>query len=116
MSKVHVFNAGPCLLPSKVYDEAAEAIKDFAGTGISVLSVSHRTKEWENVMNVCFVMNAGFEGLESEFLAFAKDRQIVGIKGHRSVGGFRASVYNACSKEDVQALVNAMQEFEHLRK
>lgn len=69
-----------------------------------------------SIMNVCFVMNAGFEGLESEFLAFAKDRQIVGIKGHRSVGGFRASVYNACSKEDVQALVNAMQEFEHLRK
>ena len=51
MAKVHVFNAGPCLLPSIVYDEAVEAVRDFAGTGVSVLSVSHRTKEWENVMN-----------------------------------------------------------------
>lgn len=67
-------------------------------------------------MNVCFVMSPGNEGLEDEFLTFAKERQMVGIKGHRSVGGFRASIYNACTKEDVQALVNTMREFEQFKK
>ena len=41
---------------------------------------------------------------------------MVGIKGHRSVGGFRASIYNACSVEDVQALVDCMKAFEDLKK
>ncbi|MBR5054296.1 MAG: 3-phosphoserine/phosphohydroxythreonine transaminase, partial [Bacteroidales bacterium] len=53
MSKVHVFNAGPCLLPQSVYDASIEALKDFKGTGVSVLSISHRTKEWEATMNEC---------------------------------------------------------------
>ena len=53
MSKIHVFNAGPCLLPQEVYDHAIEAIKDFKGTGVSVLSISHRTKEWEATMDEC---------------------------------------------------------------
>lgn len=73
-------------------------------------------KEDRSIMNVCFVMSPGNEALESEFLAFAKERQMVGIKGHRSVGGFRASIYNACTKEDVQALVNTMREFEQFKK
>ena len=51
MEKVHVFNAGPCKLPQQAIDESIEAMKDFAGTGISLLSVSHRTKEWEAVMD-----------------------------------------------------------------
>ncbi|MGN1226465.1 MAG: aminotransferase class V-fold PLP-dependent enzyme, partial [Candidatus Cryptobacteroides sp.] len=50
MAKVHVFNAGPCLLPQEVLDGATEAIREFAGTGVSLLSISHRTKEWENIM------------------------------------------------------------------
>ncbi|MDR0765493.1 MAG: 3-phosphoserine/phosphohydroxythreonine transaminase [Odoribacteraceae bacterium] len=62
-------------------------------------------------MNIPFLLREGHEGLEKEFLDFAKSRNIVGIKGHRSVGGFRASVYNACSIEDVKALVTAMQDF-----
>ena len=45
---------------------------------------------------------------------FAKSKGMVGIKGHRSVGGFRASLYNACTIEDVQALVDSMQEFEKM--
>ena len=45
--KVHVFNAGPCLLPKEAIDNTIEALKDFAGTGISLLSISHRTKEWD---------------------------------------------------------------------
>ena len=67
-------------------------------------------------MNVCFVMAPGFEGLQDEFMAFSKERGMVGIKGHRSVGGFRASLYNACTQEDVEALVACMQEFEKLHK
>jgi phosphoserine aminotransferase len=49
-------------------------------------------------------------------MAFAKERGMVGIKGHRSVGGFRASIYNACPVESVQALVDCMKEFEQLKK
>ncbi len=63
-------------------------------------------------MNVCFVMAEGHEALESEFLAFATARGMHGIKGHRSVGGFRASTYNAMPLEGVQALVETMQAFE----
>ena len=73
-------------------------------------------KEDRSLMNVCFVMAPGKEALQDEFFAFAKERGMVGIKGHRSVGGFRASLYNACSIEDVQALVDCMKEFEALKK
>jgi phosphoserine aminotransferase len=73
-------------------------------------------KEDRSLMNICFVMNKGFEDKEDAFMAFAKERGMVGIKGHRSVGGFRASTYNSCPKESVQALVNCMQEFESLNK
>lgn len=68
--------------------------------------------EDRSLMNVTFVMAPGFEGLEQEFLDFAKSKGMMGIKGHRSVGGFRASIYNAMPIESVQALVDAMQEFE----
>ena len=73
-------------------------------------------KEDRSLMNVCFVMAPGHEALESEFMAFAKETGMVGIKGHRSVGGFRASIYNACPQESVDALVACMQEFEKLHK
>ena len=63
-------------------------------------------------MNICFVMTPEYKELEAEFLAFATERGMVGIKGHRSVGGFRASCYNAMPLESVKALVNCMQEFE----
>ena len=72
-------------------------------------------KEDRSIMNVCFVMAPGREDLQDEFFKFATERDMVGIKGHRSVGGFRASLYNACTQEDVEALVAAMQEFEKLR-
>jgi len=73
-------------------------------------------KEDRSIMNVCFIMAEGKEDLADEFMAFAKQRDIIGIKGHRSVGGFRASLYNACTQEDVDALVKAMQDFEKLKK
>ncbi len=82
-------------------------------------------------MNICFVMAPEYKELEAEFLKFATERGMVGIKGHRSVGGFRASCYNAMPKhrsvggfrascynampkESVQALIDCMQEFEKL--
>ena len=80
------------------------------------LFVGTAAKEDRSLMNVCFVMAPGKEDLQDEFFAFAKERGMVGIKGHRSVGGFRASLYNACSLEDVQALVDCMKEFEALKK
>jgi phosphoserine aminotransferase len=69
-------------------------------------------KEDRSLMNICFVMNEEYQSLETEFYQFATSRGMVGIKGHRSVGGFRASTYNALPKEDIVALINAMQEFE----
>ncbi len=78
--------------------------------------VGTAVKEDRSIMNVCFVMAPGHEALESEFMNFAKERGMVGIKGHRSVGGFRASIYNACPQESVDALVACMQEFEKMHK
>ena len=69
-----------------------------------------------SLMNICFVMAEGKEDLAPEFLKFATERGMVGIKGHRLVGGFRASCYNALPKESVEALVACMQEFEQLHK
>ena len=80
------------------------------------LFVGTAAPEDRSLMNVCFVMAPGKEELQDEFMAFAKERKMVGIKGHRSVGGFRASLYNACPIEDVQALVDCMKEFEELKK
>lgn len=78
------------------------------------LFVGTAAKEDRSRMNVCFVMNPEYQELEAEFLKFATDRGMVGIKGHRSVGGFRASLYNALPIESVQALIDCMQEFEKL--
>ena len=73
-------------------------------------------KEDRSLMNICFVMAEGYEELAPEFMEFAKARGMVGIKGHRLVGGFRASCYNALPKESVEALVACMQEFEQMVK
>ena len=80
------------------------------------LFVGTAVPEDRSIMNICFVMAPGREDLQDEFLAFSKERGMVGLKGHRSVGGFRASLYNACTVEDVQALVDCMKEFETLKK
>ena len=73
-------------------------------------------KEDRSIMNVCFVMAPRYENLQDEFMEYAKACGMVGIKGHRSVGGFRASIYNACTQEDVEALVKCMQDFEKSHK
>ena len=69
-------------------------------------------EEDRSLMNICFVMNDEYKELEKPFLDFATERGMVGIKGHRSVGGFRASCYNAQTIEGVNALVACMKEFE----
>lgn len=79
------------------------------------LFVGTAAREDRSIMNVCFVMAPGHEALQDEFLEFAKGKGMVGIKGHRSVGGFRASIYNACPVESVKALIACMQEFERIK-
>lgn len=69
--------------------------------------------EDRSIMNVCFVMKPEYKDLEQEFVDFATSRGMMGIKGHRDVGGFRASLYNALPMESVKALVEVMKEFEN---
>lgn len=68
--------------------------------------------EDRSLMNICFVMEDEYKELEQPFLEFARSKGMIGIAGHRSVGGFRASTYNALPRESVDALIDAMQEFE----
>ncbi len=85
-----------------LYD-AIDASKMFVGTAEA---------DSRSIMNVCFVMTPEYKELEKDFIDFCSSRGIVGIKGHRSVGGFRASLYNALPIESVQVLVDAMKDFE----
>ncbi len=78
----------------------------------SKMFVGTAQKESRSRMNICFVMKDGYKPLEDEFLKFATSKGMVGVKGHRSVGGFRASCYNALPIESVQALIDCMKEFE----
>ena len=87
---------------AKLYD-AIDSSKMFVGTAAT---------EDRSIMNVCFVMKPEYAELEKEFVEFATSQGMVGIKGHRSVGGFRASLYNALPMESVEALVATMKEFE----
>ena len=68
-----------------------------------------------SIMNVRFVMNPEYRSLEEDFLQFAAARGIVGIKGHRTVGGFRASIYNAMPLDGVKALVEAIKDYDRER-
>lgn len=84
-----------------VYDEI-DRNPLFRGTAV---------KEDRSLMNMCFVLAPGYEHLADEFVDFAQSRGIYYIKGHRSVGGFRASCYNAMPIAGAEALVNVMREF-----
>ncbi len=128
-----MFNTPP-VFPIYVINETLKWIKELGG--VTVLNAMNREKaamlyaeidrnplfkgtaavEDRSLMNICFVMNDGYEELAPEFMEFAKARGMVGIKGHRLVGGFRASCYNALPKESVEALIATMQEFETLKK
>ena len=71
-----------------------------------------KCEEDRSYMNICFVLNDEYADLQDEFFKFATERGMVGIKGHRDVGGFRASCYNAMTVEGCKALVETMKEFE----
>ena len=88
---------------AKLYD-AIDNSKIFTGTVKA---------EDRSIMNVCFVMKPEYAELEKGFVDFAATKGIVGIKGHRSVGGFRASLYNALPMESVDVLISAMKEYEN---
>lgn len=78
----------------------------------SKMFVGTADKDSRSLMNICFVMKDEYKDKEEAFMEFAKKQGMIGIKGHRSVGGFRASTYNALPIESVQALVDCMAEFE----
>ena len=71
-------------------------------------------RDSRSLMNVCF--RAPTEELETKFINEATKRGLDGLKGHRSVGGMRASIYNACPREAVEALVRFMKEFERANR
>jgi phosphoserine aminotransferase len=80
----------------------------------SKMFVGTVAKDSRSLMNICFVMKEQYKDKEDAFMEFSKTKGMIGIKGHRSVGGFRASTYNAMPIESVQALVDAMHEFEKM--
>ncbi|MCC8177170.1 MAG: 3-phosphoserine/phosphohydroxythreonine transaminase [Bacteroidales bacterium] len=92
------------LAKAKALYDAIDESKMFVGTVTN--------PEDRSIMNVCFVMRPEYQELEKPFIDFATSRGIVGIKGHRSVGGFRASLYNAMPMESVQVLIDTMKDFE----
>ena len=121
-----MFNTPPCF-PIYVSMLNLQWLKDFGG----IEAIEKRNREKAALLYAEIDSNVHFEGttekedrsvmtptfvmkdpsLEAAFLKFASDRGISGIKGHRSVGGFRASMYNAMPLESVQVLVQAMRDF-----
>lgn len=124
-----MFNTPPCL-PIFTVKETLKWIKGLGGIKVmeemnkkkanllydaidnSKMFVGTVEKDSRSRMNICFVMKEQYKDKEDAFMEFAKGKGMVGIKGHRSVGGFRASTYNALPIESVQVLIDAMHEFE----
>lgn len=90
----------------------AKAAKLYAAIDESKMFRGPVVKEDRSLMNIVFLLEDQYKDKEADFVKFCGERNVVGIKGHRSVGGFRASTYNACTLEDVDVLVKAMQDFE----
>lgn len=93
--------------------DKAKAAALYDAIDSSKLFVGTAKAEDRSIMNVTFVMKPEYAELEKDFVDFASTKGIVGIKGHRSVGGFRASIYNAMPMSSVQVLIDAMKEFEN---
>ena len=98
----------------KAAEELAKIRADilYAEIDRNKLFVGTAVEDDRSYMNITFVLKPEYQDLQDEFLAFAQSQGMVGVKGHRDVGGFRASCYNAMSVEGVEALVKCMQEFE----
>jgi phosphoserine aminotransferase len=128
-----MFNTPPCL-PIYTCMETLRWLKKLGGVKVmqkmnqekarllydeidrNPLFVGAAANDSRSLMNICFVMAPEYKELEAEFLAFTGTKGMSGLKGHRSVGGFRASTYNALGKDSVIALIGAMQEFEQMHK
>jgi len=105
-------NLGGVEVMNKMNREKAELLySEIEKSKIFIPTIAN--EQDRSIMNVCWVMNKDYTALEKEFLEYATERGMVGIKGHRSVGGFRASIYNALPKDSVEALIALMQEFEN---
>ena len=78
MSKVHVFNAGPCILPQAAIDATIAALQDFKGTGVSVMCMSHRSPQWGEVMDEC-------RALWKELLHIPDTHEVVFLGGGASL-------------------------------
>ncbi len=99
-------------IPELERRDLAKAAKLYDAIDSSKMFVGTVAKEDRSIMNVCFVMKPEYKELEKDFVDFATERGIMGIKGHRSVGGFRASLYNALPMESVDVLIKAMEDFQ----
>ncbi|MGB4205667.1 MAG: 3-phosphoserine/phosphohydroxythreonine transaminase [Bacteroidales bacterium] len=126
-----MFNTPPCL-PIFTMKETLKWVKEMGGVAKmreinhekanmlyetidnSRMFVGTAEKSSRSVMNVCFVMKEQYKDKEADFISFAQSKGMVGLKGHRSVGGFRASIYNALPKESVLALIDVIKEYEKL--
>ena len=125
IKKGSMFNTPPVLMTLRYYKEIGgvkamekidleKAAMLYDAIDSSKMFVGTAEKDSRSIMNVTFVMTPEYKELEKDFVDFCSARGIVGIKGHRSVGGFRASLYNALPVESVKALIDAMNEFEKL--
>ncbi|MDZ4204913.1 MAG: 3-phosphoserine/phosphohydroxythreonine transaminase [Bacteroidales bacterium] len=126
-----MFNTPPCL-PIFTLNETLKWIKGLGGVAEiekmniakanllynaidnSIMFVGTAEKDSRSLMNICFVMKERYKEKEADFIVFAQSKGMVGLKGHRSVGGFRASTYNALPSESVEALIDVMHEFEKM--
>ena len=94
----------------KLAKQRAEIV--YAEIDRNKLFVGTAEESSRSLMNLTFVLKPEYQDLQDDFLAFATSKGMVGVKGHRDVGGFRASCYNAMSIEGCEALVACMKEFE----
>jgi phosphoserine aminotransferase len=90
-----------------------KATKLYAAIDSSSLYKGTVATDSRSLMNVCFLLNDA--ALDDKFNKYAEEQGIIGIKGHRSVGGFRASIYNAMPERGVDTLIEVMSEFERIQ-
>ncbi len=130
IAQASLFNTPPCLaiyacLQNLIWTKQSGGVEEIHKKNVKKAKILYEEidrnklfkptvekEEDRSIMNVTFVMAPEYQDKEVEFREFASLKGMVGIKGHRSVGGFRASIYNAIPIESVKALIDAMKEFE----
>jgi len=91
-------------------EKAAILYDEIERNSVFISNIEH--VDDRSIMNVTFVLKEEYKEKEADFLTFATSRGMSGIKGHKSVGGFRASIYNAMPRSSVEALIDTMKDFE----